>query len=358
MVENVVSGSEELFHKAGYELLEGRYPTAENEIAIDLSVFAAFEWGGYSDNFDNFYSFAYDSSKESHEPIEINSYADLIGKRFVAWENQIPFINPPEHYGDSAKEVVIVGIYDTSHTAVSSTRKKLTEPHVLRSYAWQKVREQRNHYIQAMFAPDISDILDKQFVEKCLDVTETMLASYLERSHSEYKRAAIGAMGMVGYFDNVEAWNLDLLVEIFAGAGVVLLIFSVILMAYFITAIMNTKSKQVGLLRAFGTPKRKIIGIFIMGILFLAAIIFIVSLILTASAYFGWLKPWLMEGEGGVPPMQFSGWTVLILFGVSFITPVLSVLFPMGKFYKSSIVDNMKELSTKKKKTKKFLKSY
>ena len=361
-VSEVVSGSEELFQKAGYELLEGRYPTAENEIAVDVSIYADFEWGGYSDNFEYFDANGYDGYDDNfscNASVEINSYSDLIGKRLVAWENQDTTYLYPERTGDTPQEVVIVGIYDTpnptSESSPFETLKTLTQPKVIRSLAWQKVREQNQPLIHAIFVPNISDILDKKLVKKCLDVTETML----ERFHERYKYnpnwdinyGSIGAIGMTSYFNNVEDLNLDLLAEIFAGAGFVFLIFSVILNAYLLTAIMKTKSKQVGLLRAFGTPKRKIAEIFLMGICILAAIIFIVALIITASAYFGFLRPWLLDGgRFGVPAMQFNGWTVLILFGVSFITPVLSVLFPIRKFFKSSIVDNLKGTSTKKRK--------
>ena len=73
----------------------------------------------------------------------------------------------------------------------------------------------------------------------------------------------------------------------------------------------------------------------------LSAAIFILSLAATVAVYYGFWQPLTMFNIFGLSPFVFNGWTVFILFVLSFAVPLLSTLAPLKKFLNKSIVDNI-----------------
>ena len=135
--------------------------------------------------------------------------------------------------------------------------------------------------------------------------------------------------------------NLYLLILIVCGIGVVFLIFSILLNAHLMTSMTELKRRQVGILRALGAKEGQIEYIFLAGTALLSAAIFLLSLIFTVAVFYGfWQKMWTIP-IFGISPFVFNGWTVLILFVLSFAVPLLSTLAPLKKFLNKSIVDNI-----------------
>ena len=74
--------------------------------------------------------------------------------------------------------------------------------------------------------------------------------------------------------------------------------------------------------------------IFFVEVLLIALCSFLLALGLSALAYYGLLQPWTFRADFGVSVLQFNGWTVLILAGLSFSVPLLSTLVPLKRFLK------------------------
>ena len=112
----LVASTEAAYAANGNVLTAGRYPEAENEIAVSLITYETFRAGGYSYNFSNYKCdiwglYSYDSDAEPNEREEIACYDDLLGKRVAFWENDS---RRGEIREKPPQEVVIVGIVDSS----------------------------------------------------------------------------------------------------------------------------------------------------------------------------------------------------------------------------------------------------
>ncbi len=133
--------------------------------------------------------------------------------------------------------------------------------------------------------------------------------------------------------------------------GAIFCVFAIVLTSYLMTAMMNKKRKQIGIMRSLGASRRRVSGYFLIGTLMLSGIIFLVALAMSLAINYGYIVPRMTDEWFGVPKFVYSGWTVLILAGISFVVPVLSVLLPLRLFMRRSCVEMMKD-SVKGKKGK------
>ena len=161
------------------------------------------------------------------------------------------------------------------------------------------------------------------------------------KGFTPYVDLNVGAYTVSSLVDYMIDINLYLLILIVCGIGVVFLIFSILLNAHLMTSMTELKRRQVGILRALGAKEGQIKFIFLAGTALLSAAIFLLSLIFTVAVFYGfWQKMWMIP-IFGVSPFVFNGWTVLILFVLSFAVPLLSTLAPLKKFLNKPIVDNI-----------------
>lgn len=360
----VLIGEESDFTESGVELLAGKYPEAENEIAIGKEFYDLFVWGGYSNNFDHYRErlvendtedeepetqYYFDYELESNEREEIASYSDLIGKKLSSWEyTQLSGI----YLNMIPSEVVIAGIVDTGGAGewnykFRSDRGFFTNV-VIRSESWrQKQMATENLKTEGMLAP--LPLTDNQ-IKECIGVTKELYESALLRNESTMQHtSAIGAYGYVELMTVNTGVDFLYVVLIFCGAGIIFLIFSIVLNAYLMTAMMNAKQKQIGILRALGAGNRQVSSYFLIGALLLSAVIFLTAIAMSVIIYFSWLVPWATLKNYGVCLFVYNGWTVLILAGISFVVPILSVLLPLRLFLRRSCVEMIKDTKAKRK---------
>ena len=364
-VSDVTVGSEATYDDLNYRLLAGRYPEAVNEIAVSKEIYEDFAWGGYVDAlaegcytlqeftfvFEKYEAYAWDDSvippEEAGEAI--NSYDDLLGKTLANYELQEE--NPNAQHETLPDEVVIVGVVDMSARPAWPRSYLNVEPFsgILRSEAWRQEQIAADKlYAEALVARNFNN--SEQVVRDAVSLTLEL--SELARPRFEgltpYVDLNVGAYTVSSLADHIVDSNLYILILIVCDVGVVFLVFAVLLNAHLITAIMEMKRKQIGVLRALGGSERRVRAIYLTGTAVLGLCIFLLSLVFTVAVFYGfWKKMWMIS-IFGISPFVFNGWTVLILFVLSFAVPLLSALVPLKRFFKKSIVDNISGENPKK----------
>ena len=357
-VSDVTVGSEAAYDELNYRLLAGRYPEAVNEIAVSEEIYEMFAWGGYVDAvqegcytlqeftfvFETYEAYAWDDTvippEEAGE--KIDSYDDLLGKTLANYELQEE--NSNERHETMPDEVVIVGIVDMEDRP--AWPRRYPQPSyfsgILRSEAWRQEQIAADKlYAEALVARNFNE--SEQVVRDAVSLTLEL--SELARPRFEgltpYVRINVGAYSVHILVNYIMDSNLYILILIVCGIGLVFLIFSVLLNAHLITALMEMKRKQIGVLRALGGSERMVRAIYLTGTAVLGLCIFLLSLALTMIVFYSFFQPWTIFGSFGVSPFVFNGWTVLILFVLSFAVPLLSTLAPLKKFLNKPIVDNI-----------------
>lgn len=342
---HVLAGTQEGFGAFGFQLLAGKYPEAENEIAIDVGVFRVFRECGYSDNCSNFLITPWspvpylDTEAEPNERITIAEYGDLLGKRLVCPDGRL--VNTPP-------QAVIVGIFDRSDAAIPSESENFfPKSAIIRSKAWQRqVQDDRLQIIECMIAPLTPERTEYKAVQTYVDLTQEALAEGYEAAGGiAYELSPLFLKKTISFSREEDAFKMtdkDMIALLLSGAGAVLLVFSVLLNARLMTAMIGQKHKQIGVLRALGASRGKIFSIYLIGTLYLAAIIFLAALIATLGLFYGFLEPFTTFTAYGVSFLRLDVRNVLILAALSFAVPVLSVLLPIRRFFRNSISDNIR----------------
>ena len=363
-VSDVTVGSEATYDDLNYRLLAGRYPEAVNEIAVSEEIYEMFAWGGYVDAiaegcytlqeftfvFEKYEAYAWDDSvippEEAGEAIK--SYDDLLGKTLANYELQEE--NSNERHETMPDEVVIVGIVEMENRP--AWPRRYSQPYfsgILRSEAWRQEQIAADKlYAEALVARNFnnSEQVVRDAVSLTLELSE--LARPRFEGLSPYVDLNVGAYTVSSLADHIVDSNLYILILIVCGIGVVFLIFSILLNAHLMTSLMSMKRKQIGVLRALGGSERRVRAIYLTGTAVLGLCIFLLSLVFTVAVFYGfWQKMWMIS-IFGISPFVFNGWTVLILFVLSFAVPLLSALVPLKRFFKKSIVDNISGENPKK----------
>ena len=363
-VSDVTVGSEATYDDLNYRLLAGRYPEAVNEIAVSEEIYEMFAWGGYVDAiaegcytlqeftfvFEKYAAYAWDDTvippEEAGE--KIDSYDDLLGKTLANYELQEE--NSNERHETMPDEVVIVGIVEMENRP--AWPRRYSPPYfsgILRSEAWRQEQIAADKlYAEALVARNFNN--SEQVVRDAVSLTLEL--SELARPRFEgltpYVRINVGAYSVHILVNYIMDSNLYILILIVCSIGVVFLVFAVLLNAHLITAIMEMKRKQIGVLRALGGSERMVRAIYLTGTAVLGLCIFLLSLVFTVAVFYGfWQEMWEFSSFG-VSPFVFNGWNVLILAVLSFAVPLLSALVPLKRFFKKSIVDNISGENPKK----------
>ena len=281
-VSDVTVGSEATYDDLNYRLLAGRYPEAVNEIAVSEEIYEMFAWGGYVDAvqegcytlqeftfvFEKYEAYAWDDSvippEEAGE--KIDSYEDLLGKTLANYE--LKEENRQTEHETMPDEVVIVGIVEMEDRPARPRR--YPQPSyfsgILRSEAWRQEQIAADKlYAEALVARNFN--ASEQVVRDAVSVTLEL--SELARPRFEgltpYVRINVGAYSVHILVNYIVDSNLYILILIVCGIGVVFLVFSVLLNAHLITAIMEMKRKQIGVLRALGGSERMVRALYLTG---------------------------------------------------------------------------------------------
>ncbi len=345
---NSMAGSEEDYTSVlGYSLLAGRYPTAENEVAVSEVHYKIFHEYGYcnaSKNYiwtnidsqtgkeESYYWYYYDEELPREEKQNINSYEDMLGKTFG--------------YGDPETEeqavcYKIVGVVNTDYDYDSDKNNRginylagslfFCEDH-------KRSAKAQEYGVSAIYCSN--------------DMTYAIVKDWLELT-LQYKEEAQGGNYPCPYYLTYLCRTDDLADEAFialvAGcAGTFFGFFAVLLNGHLTTISLEQKQKKIGILRAMGASQRKVTRIFLFEAFVTATCIFLLALLASLGIFYGWLEPLSTVEAFGVSLLQYNGWTVLILAVICYAVPLLCTIAPLKRFFKKPITDNITGNTMKK----------
>ncbi len=348
-------GTAEDYESLGYSLLAGKYPTEKNEVAISEAHFEAFVNGGYCNVAKNFVwkqqtdeigFFVYDESiPRVVEPI--SSYSDIIGKTVGQGD--------PERE-DRATEYKIVGIVQTNYDYNLGKKIRFENYPAAR---WMLSEDWKNESpeIYRIFSGEVHDYETmKRCVDTVLAFKEKAELNGVDIELTNYPvlrgiDALFPSVVYNGYQDT------DIIAFMIGAAGIVMGIFATILNGYLISQSIQSKQKKIGILRSMGADKKVVSKIFILESLMTATAIFLLSLISSLVSYYGFVRQLTTYQSFGVSFLVYNGWTALILAAVCYAVPLLSTVFPLKRFFKQSIVDNLSGHYKKKSKQRVYVKN-
>ena len=355
----------------GVEVLAGRYPQSVHEIAVSEVVFDDFRRNGYVDNSANMIyldkgklpdgtlhhdpatgEIAPESPGGSTDLLEpndgdvftgyhffglgncgeretIESYDDLLGKEIMLYGNlETGVLDESGIY--SAK---IVGVLDTSALQAEG----LSGP--VFSEEWREVfLEGHDDLCTEMIAPPVTSTREAQ---NFVDLTLELLEEYLQE-HSVMSNLQLGAAPVTNLIEFDPQFNNERLIfTVGGGAGLLFGIFSVLLCWHLTTSSLNLKKRKIGVLRALGVGEADVKRIALFEALFVAICSFALAFLLSLGVFYGALQPLAYMAQFGVSMLNFTGWNVLILAGLSFAVPLLCSVVPLKRFLKKPIVDNI-----------------
>ena len=370
----VVCAEEALLNGLGFSLVAGSYPKNIYEISISLSQYERFQKCGFSDNTANYVYFKngcfsdgapyYDPEtgeaaflKYNGDPIElpskdytgwffcerpncgereqIGAYDDIIGKNILL--NGDPDTGVLDR--QNMYSVKIVGVVDDSN---AHYLPGLGGDASFVSPEWRSIfLEGHDEYCTNMAAPPMQD---ESVARKCVGLTQEWIKEYDEMYG---KKGQVGAYPLSKLINNATPIDSDfytsekVVIAIGSAAGLLFGLFSVLLCVHLFDSALQLKRIKIGILRSLGANEADLKRIFYVEVLLIALCSFLLALGLSALAYYGLLQPWTFRADFGVSLLQFTGWTVLILAGLSFGVPLLCSIVLLRKFLKKSIVDNI-----------------
>lgn len=116
-------------------------------------------------------------------------------------------------------------------------------------------------------------------------------------------------------------------------AAAVFCVFAALLQMNFLSVSLDWKKREFGILRAIGAHKSDIVTISVVEAVLVAAIIFVITLLLTAVACI------VTNHYLFVPVMIFDVWPILILFGLSFGMSLLASAIPVYRAVSKKPID-------------------
>lgn len=301
-------------------LLEGRKPTAENEIAIEKNVLKKL---GY---------------KESTVGDKIKLKLDIA--------------NGAEFGETVEKEYTIVGIYDDRHEYSSDGYKDNIDLVTPGIYVAQNTKV---------------ELGGKEFVVALIDGNKNAKYYSSEEKHTFKSHMAVNSyfshlkedynyVGLEGYWSHDRNFvNLD---NVVSGGDLMTIVICVLVFASCVAIVnafntnLKERKKQIGLLRAIGTTKRQVINIFgreafIIGII-ATPISILVSYVLVRIAL-------AIIGNGSV--MTKSIWSLMIAGVIDIIVVMLAALIPLFIASRVTPMQAIRNVTVNRKAKKKKIKS-
>ena len=376
--DNAVSGTPQAYRDCGVKLVAGKFPEEMDEVAITLDRFEGFQDFGYSYNVQRYVyvedgilytdlPYTFNEKTQSYyfdfggyiqsvgadeegyhivdagfgERQEIGTYEDIIGKELVLLGDA----KRGSLGNESLYTVTITGVVDIDEAYFTEYGRDAYT--LLHSVAWREA-----------FWPTLKDVLsnlaqgptdDYDLARTCADLTLEMTDEYVEIYPEARDRnlISVGVDGIAGLVDptlpNYYNFWAGHKAYVFLGAvsGAFFGIFAVLLCWHLMTSMLAVQRIKIGILRSLGAGEKDVVKIVLLFAFILSVFTFLLSLAFTLAGYYGFLYPAFYTPKWGVSEFFFTGWTVLILAGLSFGVPLLCSIVPLRKFLKKSIVDNI-----------------
>lgn len=147
--------------------------------------------------------------------------------------------------------------------------------------------------------------------------------------------AVADALGMVNSM-------IGILEQVFLWVGVVMALFSMLLLFNFISVSITNKKREIGILRAVGARSADVFKIFFSESVLIAGICFVLSLI-AGFVVCGVLND-ILAAELGVAIFVFGPLSILVLLGIAAVTSFIATFLPVYSIAKKKPVESIRSL--------------
>ena len=164
--------------------------------------------------------------------------------------------------------------------------------------------------------------------------------------NNSYDSQGVKYEATTGMLDELSYYNMlvELLSKVFLWVGIVLAIFSMLLLFNFITASISAKKKEIGILRAVGARGTDVFKIFFCEAFIIAAICIILSIIFT-GVFAGLINNSLSKDSGiTVSIFNFGILSVLMIIAIAIVSAFISTFFPVYSNAKKKPVESIRSL--------------
>ena len=164
--------------------------------------------------------------------------------------------------------------------------------------------------------------------------------------NNSYDSQGVKYEATTGMLDELSYYNMlvELLSKVFLWVGIVLAIFSMLLLFNFITASISAKKKEIGILRAVGARGTDVFKIFFCEAFIIAAICIILSIIFT-GVFAGLINNSLSKDSGiTVSIFNFGILSVIMIIAIAIVSAFISTFFPVYSNAKKKPVESIRSL--------------
>ena len=338
-----------------YEILAGEYPETDLQIAVSRNVYETFRAYGYSAN---------GASGNDVEPIA--SYEDLIGKVIpitlglvTLYPTVTAVIDTHETFSRTDEEkapsafadefafsmsalcFVADGFYeahaeecDVTHYTSEQVIKNFMFSSAGRYFVGSDFKEDEDAYCQYLFSP--------------LLISRSAQCRALLRSIDGLRVEETGTVYDVPYEFTSEVAQGQMLVDkltltVGSAAGI-LALFSALLLYNFISASINAKKKDIGILRAVGARGTDVFKIFIFESALITAACFLLGCVGSLVVCSIVNAQLVAKAIVTVPIMIFDVANAAIVFAIALITALVATALPVRKTVKKKPVEAIRSL--------------
>lgn len=348
---SVLCATKEFCENVGYELLAGRYPETVTEIAVSENQLDLFMEYGYSNATNRLQwnekkeIYDFDETIPLGETENINSANDLLGKKLTMW-GDLPSktLSPTSMGGIAFYEVEIVGVVDT-HTI--ENKEKYNDDHIIPSSCIFVSKEWKETFLGKN-----DELCTRLYFEKPDDYATAYeivkaLAQMEEnaKNHGEFVEAGLYLFLPSEFYSayNIEKW-------IMTGASIVFLAFSFFLDVRMMHDSIELKRRNVGILRSIGADRKTVVKIFAFELCFISLLSILLSISLSEILYAFVLKPDFTMERYGIALFEYRFINILLLVAIGLFFPILSSFRAIKKFLKESIIENMNNTKSSRRK--------
>lgn len=164
--------------------------------------------------------------------------------------------------------------------------------------------------------------------------------------NNSYNSQDVKYQATTGMLDELAYYNMlvELLSKVFLWVGIVLAVFSMLLLFNFITASISAKKKEIGILRAVGARGTDVFKIFFSEAFIIAAICIILSIIFT-GVFAGLINNSVSNDSGiTVSLFNFGFLSVSMIIGIAVVSAFISTFFPVYFNSKKKPVESIRSL--------------
>ena len=235
--------------------------------------------------------------------------------------------------GNDVGTYTIVGFYDGEHGPVMFSESETEK--LLDSYGQSTYYVEETNYVKS---PDekyntvIFAMPDRAGLSSVINGADEVGAD------DTYYTLVSPVADSLGHVNSM----IETLEQVFLWVGVVMALFSMLLLFNFISVSITNKKREIGILRAVGARSADVFKIFFSESVIIAAICFVLSLI-AGFVVCGVLND-LLAPELGAAIFVFGPLSILVLLGIAAVTSFIATFLPVYSIAKKKPVESIRSL--------------